>query len=265
MADLVHLGFAVDSASLVGASKALNAMTAAAKPAAVATAELNKASRSNSLTAQLLGGELNNLTRAHVGLSTQAMAAQHSMRSMIEMMILGATPVQVLGSQINHLTYAATGPGGLKGAFTDALGSFRAFITPATVIAGGLAAIGAGAIAAVANDQSVPANYQGIDVDADPDVVIWSIGQVLEMQRHTQLPDHMGAIGGFAQLSTVSMEGVSQRILHRWSEDQTGAPLKPAPIDWQQWHRNNPKPKTNRLKREMLERKARKAGLRVVR
>lgn len=116
-----------------------------------------------------------------------------------------------------------------------------------------------------ADDQSIPANYEGIDVEADPDTVVWSIKKVLEMQRHTRLPDNLGAIGGFAQLTTISSDGINQRILQRWSEDRSGAPLKPEPIDWKQWHRDNPKPGMSRLKREMLERKARKSNIHLVR
>src|SRR5690349_6332361 len=50
------------------------------------------------------------------GMSTQAMALQHSLRSMAEGAVLGIPPTQMLALQLNHLTYAASGPGGLKGA-----------------------------------------------------------------------------------------------------------------------------------------------------
>jgi hypothetical protein len=112
----------------------------------------------------------------------------------------------------------------------------------------------------MANDQVIPANFEGIDVDADPDEVVWSIRKVLEMQRQTQLPEGVGGIGGFGSLTTISAEGIHQRIICRWQEDQIGGPLRAPPIDWDQWHRDNPRP-GSRLRREMAERKARKSGL----
>jgi hypothetical protein len=112
-------------------------------------------------------------------------------------------------------------------------------------------------------DVSLAANYEGIDVDADPSTVVWSMRKVLEMQRDMPLPGDIGGIGGFATLTTVSAEGVSQRIVEQWPGDRIGAPLRPAAIDWAQWHIDNPKPgaPVSRLKREMLERKARKLRL----
>src|SRR5690348_16385984 len=118
MADLATLGFVVNSAPLVTASKALNELTAAAKPAAQAAADLSRVSMAGSQTAQRLGVEYNSLARVHAGLSSQAMAAQHAMRSMVEQLALGIPPTQTLTGQLNHLSYAASGPGGLKGAFT---------------------------------------------------------------------------------------------------------------------------------------------------
>ncbi|MFT4116537.1 phage tail length tape measure family protein [Bradyrhizobium sp.] len=66
---------------------------------------------------------------AHAALSTQAMAAQHAVRSMVEQIAMGVPPSQVLLQQINHLSYAATGPGGLKGAFQEAASFFTGFAT----------------------------------------------------------------------------------------------------------------------------------------
>jgi hypothetical protein len=108
---------------------------------------------------------------------------------------------------------------------------------------------------------SIAAGYEGIDVDADPNAVMWSVRKVLAMQRHMPLPDGIGGIGGWAELTTVSAGGVSQRIVDRWPEDQVGAPLHHGPIDWDRWHVDNPKPGTSRLKREMAARKANKLRL----
>lgn len=113
----------------------------------------------------------------------------------------------------------------------------------------------------VPGDVVIAANFEGIDVDADPEVVIWSMQKHLTMQRHMPLPNGLGGIGGFAELTTVSKDGITQRIIDRWPQDQVGAPLHHGPCDWDEWHRLNPKPGQSRLKREMAERKARKLHL----
>ncbi|WP_256807776.1 hypothetical protein [Bradyrhizobium sp. Bra64] len=51
------------------------------------------------------------------GLSSQSQAAAHAVRSMVESISLGVSPVQALTQQMNHLSYAASGPGGITGAF----------------------------------------------------------------------------------------------------------------------------------------------------
>jgi hypothetical protein len=93
----------------------------------------------------------------------------------------------------------------------------------------------------------VGADFEGIDVDADPDSVIWSMRKHLAMQRAMPLPDGIGGIGGFGELSTVSADGVTHRIVDRWPGDEIGAPLHHGPADWVAWHRDNPKPGTSRL------------------
>jgi hypothetical protein len=72
------------------------------------------------------------------------MAAQHSLRSTIEMLAMGVPPTQVLASQMNHLSYAATGPGGLKAAFGEVMGMIGGMITPMRLLAGGVIATGVG-------------------------------------------------------------------------------------------------------------------------
>jgi len=108
---------------------------------------------------------------------------------------------------------------------------------------------------------AIAAGYEGIDVDADPETVVWSIRKVLAMQRHMPLPDGIGGIGGFAELTAVSPEGVTQRVVERWPNDKIGAPLHHGSIDWDKWHAEHPKPGTSRLKRELLTRKANKLRL----
>lgn len=83
----------------------------------------------------------------------------------------------------------------------------------------------------------IAAKFEGIDPDADPDLVVWSMRKHLEMQRHMKLPDGVGYIGGFATLTTVSPEGVRQRVVDRWAD------VAGTSFDWDKWHRSNPKPK----------------------
>lgn len=185
------LGLAIDSSAAIGAAKALNGLTAAAKPAAQAADQLavsgaksetvlraiqSAADRSHvsfdtmekrvdaSAKATAVLGDAstkavgvlgqsaaaaNGVAKAHAGMSTQAMAAQHSLRSMIEMMAMGMPPTQILASQMNHLSYAATGPGGLSGAFKEVGTMLSGLLTPMRVVVGGLAAVSLGALAAV--------------------------------------------------------------------------------------------------------------------
>lgn len=95
-----------------------------------------------------------------------------------------------------------------------------------------------------ANDQVIPAHFEGIDPNADSETLTWSIRKWFQMAKQTQLPDGVGSIGGFASMTTVHAGGlVESRIIANWPEDSTGGPLRPWPIDWAQWHRENPKPK----------------------
>lgn len=107
----------------------------------------------------------------------------------------------------------------------------------------------------------IAADWEGFDVDADPALVVWSMRKHLAMQRHMPLPVGVGGIGGFAELTTISPDGITQRIIERWPDDKIGAPLHHGPISWDQWDADNPKPGMSRLKRDMLERKARKFGV----
>jgi hypothetical protein len=88
------------------------------------------------------------------------------------------------------------------------------------------------------------ANFDGIDLDADPELIVWSMRKVLAMQRHMSLPNDIGGIGGFAELTTISADGITQRIIQHWPEDKIGAALHHGPIDWDRWHAANPKPET---------------------
>jgi hypothetical protein len=134
-----------------------------------------------------------------------------------------------------------------------------------------LVKLGAVVMTPVPADQVQAANWQGIKPDAPFDEVLWSLRKLITMQRHTALPDEVGGIGGFGTVTSVYADRIEQRVVVRWPEDQIGTKLQPAPIDWGAWHRDNPPPSVtipagmSRARREMLERKARKANLKVVR
>ncbi len=125
--DVARLGLVVDSSQVTAATAALNALVPAAKGAASATTPL--ASAANAAAA------------AHRGMSSQAMAASHSIRSMIEQVALGVPPTQILSQQLAHLSYAASGPGGLTGAFRQAGGAILGLLSPATLVVGGIAGV----------------------------------------------------------------------------------------------------------------------------
>lgn len=97
-------------------------------------------------------------------------------------------------------------------------------------------------------DQFVPAsfNFDDVKLDADPELIIWTVQKLLEMMRQSEVTREIGAIGGCASVTTISAQGISQRMLQRWSEDRIGAPLRPAPVDWERWHRDNPRPTSTR-------------------
>jgi hypothetical protein len=110
-------------------------------------------------------------------------------------------------------------------------------------------------------NQVEPAHYEGVDLDAEPAEVIWSLHKILEMQRHMDLPSEIGGIGGFGTVTSIYPDRIEQRVLVRWPEDRIGGRLRPEPLDWDRWHRENPKPGVSRIKRDMLARKERKLHL----
>jgi hypothetical protein len=116
----------------------------------------------------LLTPEMNKAVQAHGSLSTQAMALQHSMRSSIEQLAQGVPVTQVLTQQMNHLLYAATGEGGLTGAFkqvggiaASAFGGIVAALSnPVTAAVTAAAAIGAAFLGSAAAADSAGVNIQ---------------------------------------------------------------------------------------------------------
>jgi phage-related minor tail protein len=74
--------------------------------------------------------KVNQAADAHKNLSMQGMAAMHSVRAMVEGFALGMPPTQIFAGQISHLSFAASGPGGLKGAFQEVTGTLTALLNP---------------------------------------------------------------------------------------------------------------------------------------
>ncbi|MCK1305062.1 hypothetical protein [Bradyrhizobium sp. 45] len=178
--DLAQIGFGVDTSDLAAATTELQKLVPASKAAESAaenvSAALNKVNKAATGATTATGGTTkvmqaaagattattnatksaaaanDNLSKSHAGLSTQAMAAQHSIRSMVEQLAMGVPPSQVLTTQLNHLAFAATGPGGLKQAFSEAFASLtKLFSGVALFAAGGVAIVASlGAIAAAA-------------------------------------------------------------------------------------------------------------------
>jgi hypothetical protein len=117
----------------------------------------------------------------------------------------------------------------------------------------------------------------GFRGDSDIEKLVPAIDMLLimEMQRRS-LVDYNGldiyAVGGLALLSTVARGGtITQKVIHRWPEDKIGQDIEPDPIDdWKQWRTDLAIKNAggiavgmSKMKREMLERKARKGTLRA--
>ncbi|WLA62370.1 hypothetical protein [Bradyrhizobium diazoefficiens] len=59
--------------------------------------------------------------------------------------------------------------------------------------------------------------------------------QLLEVQRRMLYRGRYHFIGGYALLTSVSRDGISQRRVHTWDEDEVGRLIVPQPIDWRRW------------------------------
>jgi hypothetical protein len=57
---------------------------------------------------------------------------------------------------------------------------------------------------------------------------------LMEVQRHERIQGRHW-VGGKALLTSIDRSGVTQKIIHTWSEDRVGEPIEPRPIDWQRW------------------------------
>jgi hypothetical protein len=99
------------------------------------------------------------LGAAHGALSAQGQTALHTLRDLATQLPLGVPPAMVLTQQLGHLTFAAAGPGGLTGAFTEAIGTLGRFVTPVTVAAAATAVLAGGVFLVL---QRVDANREAL-------------------------------------------------------------------------------------------------------
>lgn len=83
---------------------------------------------------------------------------------------------------------------------------------------------------------------------------------ILLMQRLegvTFEPQRMHWVGGHVLITSITKNGISQRVTHRWEEDQIGEIITPRPVDWSTWRGGGSLSTAgmSRLQRQMLERK----------
>lgn len=156
------------SGSISSTAKAWDRLKASVDPAFQATQRMERALLTADAAAKKLGidqVEVNrvlDLARAkHVGAAvaveegaqaakmgaTQWASLGHSARAAAESIAIGASPMQALTQQANHLSYAMSGPQGLIAASAGARASVVAFLTTPV---GALAVAGTAAVAAVA-------------------------------------------------------------------------------------------------------------------
>jgi hypothetical protein len=73
----------------------------------------------------------------------------------------------------------------------------------------------------------IPANIDDMRPELD-------LLHLLEIARHEKIENHYW-VGGNALLTSVDADGVQQKIVHVWEEDEVGEPITPLPIDWAAW------------------------------
>jgi hypothetical protein len=117
------------------------------------------------------------------------------------------------------------------------------------------------------------AEFRG-DADIEKLVPEIDLLEIMELQRQSLIEfngQEIHLVGGLALLSTVTRGGtITQRVIHRWA-DTIGRPIEPEEItDWKQWRTDLTiknaggfPPGMSRMKRDMIERKARKGTLRA--
>jgi hypothetical protein len=128
---------------------------------------------------------------------------------------------------------------------------------------------------AMLNELAFP-DYKFVDDLGEVAIPEIDLLHILEAQRRRKFATRPGCeeahkVGGLALLTSITRDGVSQKVVHRWTEDRIGELISPLPIDWKAWRAARTVAAAgidlsglSRLQRERMEKKARKGTLRSV-
>jgi len=108
-------------------------------------------------------------------------------------------------------------------------------------------------------DEIMAANYP-LGSAGDPVGPEEKILHLMEVQRRIPADDGKFYVGGQAMLTTITAQGVTQRVIRQWPEDKPGELVRPAEIDWAAWREKRATAGMSRLKRKMLLKKMKKAA-----
>jgi len=88
-------------------------------------------------------------------------------------------------------------------------------------------------------DEIIAANYPiGSAGDAvEPEDKLLHL---MELQRRSPADDGKFYVGGQAMLTTITADGITQRVMQRWEEDRIGELVQPVEIDWARGGRGKP-------------------------
>jgi len=81
----------------------------------------------------------------------------------------------------------------------------------------------------------VTAGYAGVDLGQDEAGLDAAFRLLIECQRHSDYGDGISWVGGYCEITTISGDGIEQRVLHRWEEDTVGELISPRPLDFAKW------------------------------
>jgi hypothetical protein len=132
------------------AEKAMSLLAGATARVAEIEKAIAAAANDNAAALGRSGKAASEAAEAHRALSTQSAEAFHVLRDFATQAAMGVGPVTLLTQHMGQLAYAASGPRGIKGAFTEALAVLGRFLGPVGAIAGAVATVG-GALLLLAN------------------------------------------------------------------------------------------------------------------
>lgn len=160
MSDIATLGLAVDSRQVVGATKALDDLTAAAKPASAAASALGKAATGASAASGALGKASTAAAAGATGIAKSGALARHELVNLSRQiqdvgvsLVSGQSPFMVLvqqGAQVADI-FGSSKSGTVGGALRQVGSGIASFLTPVRALSLGVAAAGATAYAFYSN------------------------------------------------------------------------------------------------------------------